>query len=533
MTSESILKEETSLPVQEQVATPVRSSAQDPAHPPAQPSESFSTRVSDWLNPIVVKELRQAVQSRFVVAALLILLAIQIVAVGIYLLTASDPTNNFDAGRTVFLILFGILLAISLLFVPLYSGVRLAAERSETNLDLLFITTIKPRSIVAGKLMAAVTLTVLVFSACLPFLTFTYFLRGIDLPSMLVALALGFTVVIVGSQMAIFVGCLPVSRGFKFMIGLVVLVVFIAAYFSAMAGVSAMIMRGVGSRVSSAEFWQWAGFFALVFVSLFGLFFVLSVALISPHSANRALPVRVYISAIWLIGGAAALLGSWMKATHDPLTFWQGAFNTLFGISLFVAVSERDWPGRRVLRAVPAPGPRRTLSFFFFSGSASGLLWTCTMIAATYGVCWLWWRLFPTTSGLHGLVEATRWFTVMCLYLFCYALSGALLRRHVLDRAGAEWTWMFSLALLIIGCVVPFLIGMMVFMGSAWWNTGFGKWLVGNPFVWDVEAHRDLYLSVGIIWATLAVAFNLHWFIERSRAFRGEILVEEQELSAG
>ncbi|MGH9801954.1 MAG: hypothetical protein ACRD82_16455, partial [Blastocatellia bacterium] len=64
--------------------------------------ESFSTRFSDWLNPIVVKELRQAVQSRFVITALLILLAIQIVAIGIYLITANDISFSYDAGRTVF-----------------------------------------------------------------------------------------------------------------------------------------------------------------------------------------------------------------------------------------------------------------------------------------------------------------------------------------------------------------------------------------------------------------------------------------------
>src|SRR5262249_11535355 len=122
--------------------------------------ESLSTRLGDWLNPIVVKELRQAVQSRFVVVALLIFLTIQVLAVGIYLVTAADPTFSFDAGRWVFMILFGIMLAVSMLFVPLYTGVRLVAERSETNLDLLFITTIKPRSIIAGKLMAAVTLTI-------------------------------------------------------------------------------------------------------------------------------------------------------------------------------------------------------------------------------------------------------------------------------------------------------------------------------------------------------------------------------------
>jgi hypothetical protein len=63
----------------------------------------FAERFDDWLNPIVVKELRQAVQSRFVITALLVLLAIQIIAVAIYLMTTADISFSYDAGRTVFI----------------------------------------------------------------------------------------------------------------------------------------------------------------------------------------------------------------------------------------------------------------------------------------------------------------------------------------------------------------------------------------------------------------------------------------------
>lgn len=490
--------------------------------------ESRAARLSDRLNPIVVKELRQAVQSRFVVAALLILLTIQILAVGIYLLTAGDPANNFDSGRTVFLVLFGILLALSMLFVPLYTGVRLATERSETNLDLLFITTIRPRSIIAGKLLAALTLTILIFSACLPFLTFTYFLRGIDLPSMLVSLALGFGVVLECSQLAIFVACLPVNRALKVMIGLATLVVFTSAYFGTLAGASDMIIRGIGSRIGRANFWQWAGIFGLNFAGLLGLFFVLSVALITPPSANRARPVRLFLTLLWLIGAAAALLGSYLEGTSDPVIFWQGAFNILFAISLFVAVSERDWPGRRVMRSLPRPGLKRWLFFFFSSGSANGLAWTCTAIAATYGVCWAWWRLFPLFTHSDDFVEATRWFTVMNLYLLCYALTGALLRRHLFHRVGTELTWLLGAVLAALGSTIPFLIGALFFLNRIdWWNQEYGRWLVGNPFVWDVKANRELYLSVGVIWGLLVVAFNLHWFGERAKGFNAEVSTDQ------
>jgi hypothetical protein len=500
-----------------------------------QPKLSLAARFDDWLNPIVIKELRQAVQSRFVITALLVLLAIQIVAVAIYLVTATDISFSYDAGRTVFMILFGIMLAISMLFVPLYSGVRLAAERSENNLDLLFITTIKPRNIIFGKTLAAVVLTVMIYSACLPFLTFTYFLRGIDLPSMAVVLAIGFISVTLSAQVMLFVACLPVGRAFKFILGLIAFVLMVIGYVSTMASTGGMLWEGIGSKVGSADFWQWAGIIALNYGCQIGLLLALSIALIKPVSANRALPVRLYLSVIWLIGAAAALLGSWLEATHDPVIFWQASFNILFAFSLFIAVSERDWPGARVMRGLPESGGKRLLSFFFTSGSASGLAWTVLMTVATYDVCWLWWRLFPSFSSLGELVGATRWLTVMNLYLFCYALTAAFLRRHLLKRIGTHLTWLVAIVLTAIGSTIPMLIGMLVFMNDLnWWRDAYGRWLVFNPFVWDVEAHRELYLSIGIAWAVLAIAFNLQWFLGRIKGFGriepgSSLLAEELE----
>ena len=491
------------------------------AQPKSGLPESFSDRFSDWLNPIVVKELRQAVQSRFVITALLVLLTIQILAVGIYLVTNTDVSFGTDSGRTMFMILFGIMLAISMLFVPLYSGVRLAAERSETNLDLLFITTIKPRSIIAGKMLAAAVLTIIIFSACLPFLTFTYFLRGIDLPSMLVVLAIGFIAVTLSSQIAIFVACLPISRAFKFILGLIVFGQLFSGYVSAMVTAGGMLWEGVGSTLGTLNFWQWTGIIALTYFCQLGLLFVLSVALIKPASANRALPVRLYLTTIWLIGGAAALLGSWVESTHDSLIFWQVAFNIVFAFSILVAVSERDWPGHRVLRAIPESGWKRYFSFWFFSGSANGLAWTAAMIAKTYLICWIWWRLFPNFKSLPELVGSTRWMTVMNLYILCYALTAALLRRHLLKRISTKLTWLLALMLTALGSTIPFLIGTLVFMNSpTWWQEDYGRWLIGNPFVWDVAKYREMYLSLGIIWAVMAIAFNLHWFLRRVQGFK-------------
>jgi len=131
-------------------------------------------RIDDAFNPIVVKELRQAVHGKFVAAVLIVLLVIQITAIGLIIISSDDISTRFDHGRNAFMILQSIMLGICLLFVPAYTAFRLGSERSDTNVDLFFITTIRPRAIISGKVFAALVITVLIFSACMPFMVFTY-----------------------------------------------------------------------------------------------------------------------------------------------------------------------------------------------------------------------------------------------------------------------------------------------------------------------------------------------------------------------
>ena len=67
-----------------------------------------------------------------------------------------------------------------------------------------------------------------------------------------------------------------------------------------------MMRSGVGAMMAGRNFWIGAGTAFGIGLAVTGLFFVLSVALISPPSANRALPVRIYITVIWLLGGLLA-----------------------------------------------------------------------------------------------------------------------------------------------------------------------------------------------------------------------------------
>ncbi|HKQ79662.1 MAG TPA: hypothetical protein VJ810_38570, partial [Blastocatellia bacterium] len=471
--------------------------------------------LSDRINPIVVKELRQAVQSRFVVAALLTLISIQLIAIGIYILASGAALFDYDAGRQTFIMLFAILQVIGMLFVPLYTAVRLAAERSDTNVDLLFITTIKPRSIISGKMIAALTLTALIYSACMPFMTFTYFLRGIDLPSIFISLGIGFVVVVACAQAAVFVACIPVNRAFKVIFGLIALIVFGVVYFATVGGVNEVVSRGFLTRIS----WQPIIASGASVFFLIGLFFVMSVALIMPVASNRALPVRLFITTAWLFTGMAAMTSAVIEKEHWPVILWLIAFEIIFALAIFVAVSERDQPGRRVLRSISKSPVGRAWAFFFFSGAANGLAWASVLVVLTLAAAWVLVKLFPRHNDVGALVESAKWMGGMCLYFFCYAMTGALLRRHLFSRVGTELTWLIGAILLFMGSLIPFLIGYLVFFHDQWWAEDFNAWWVGNPFAFGNKSHRVLYSSVAGVWAVVVVALSLHWFIERARGF--------------
>ncbi|HEV3384966.1 MAG TPA: hypothetical protein VG097_09120, partial [Gemmata sp.] len=120
---------------------------------------NFLNSIGDRINPIVVKEMRQAVNSRFVSSMLVLLLSIELLVMALMLLLRSPSTDpdiqNMRTGREVFMTLQGILIVSCMLLIPTMTGGRLAAERSDVKVDLLFISTLSPRAIMAGKFLAA------------------------------------------------------------------------------------------------------------------------------------------------------------------------------------------------------------------------------------------------------------------------------------------------------------------------------------------------------------------------------------------
>jgi hypothetical protein len=449
-------------------------------------------KLDDLLNPIVVKELRQAVKSRIVMAALLLFLLIQLSILLLNLSFADRRTIdqvNWQAGREIFQILQGILLGTCMLLIPAYAGVRLAAERSDTNVDLLFISTLRPRGIIAGKLQAAVVLILLIFSACAPFMTFTYLLRGIDIPSIVLVLVLDFLIVLLATQGAIFLGAIPANAAVKLFLGLLGLGL-LGALFSGTMEISIELLRfGWGGRLDSVEFWLNIGAVAITIVATIGLFFTWSVAIVSPPSANRALPVRLYVLGFWLVtGGLAALLTHRLRLPF-PLYVWEAALVVLLCTQILVAINERERWGLRVRRTIPRRWWLRGPAFLTYSGSAGGVLFAVLLLALTLGLA---------SVPLHFWVDAsspmlaryendignrnTLVLGLIALYTFDYCMLAVWLRNVLLQgRIKTGYTWVLALTLWGLGLALPWPI-LFLFQNE---ELRFGSidpwWQISNP----------------------------------------------------
>lgn len=494
---------------------------------PVTDRRQLTDRFSEFFNPIVVRELRQAVRSRFVTSMLLALLVIQLTAIAIYLLSSPSTIDDLDGGRNVFQVLLAVLLGVSLLFVPLYTAIRLVIERSDTNVDLLYITTIRPRSIIAGKMFAALILIALIFSTCLPFMTFTWMLRGIDIPTIFVLLIFAFLIIVLCTQIAVFAACVPLGRVLRTIFGLLLLGFFTGVYGLALSASYEMIRSGVGSQITSIEFREGAGAFLLFVASVSGLFFALSVALIKPLAANRAFPVRLYITIAWIVTGVAAAIFSVIENSQVALCIWQVLSNALFAIALFVAVSERDEPGRRVTKSIPPSAIRRIFVFPFFSGAASGLFWAAMHSVLTLMAAWVWTEIFWRHRDNDDLVQTIKFMGGLTLYFYVYALSGALLRRYLFRKIATELTWVLGAILLGLGVIAPFLFGFLFAFGETWQIRDVGAWFIGNPFAFGVKSHRVLYATIGLALAAIVTAFTLPWFFARLNRFHPSALNKE------
>lgn len=490
--------------------------------------------VDDHLNPIVVKELRQAVQGRFLSTALNILLLIEVSILTAFLLGGQvDNVNSVSsrgAGYGIFKTIFGFLLFMTMVVIPLFVAPRMVAERTGGALNLLFISTLPPRRIISGKFLANQLLILMLFTATLPFVSFTYFLRGIDLPSILVVMVVGFVVSAVCLQGMIMVACLPTNRFLRIILGLVCLAGLPTTFGICNEMISDLLRNGVGSRLGTSDFWSAAVAFVGCMGFFLGLFHLVAVAVVSPPTTNRAWPLRSYLSVSWLVSVVVISVLIAQGFSQIWAQLWLLGCGLITTCTLAVAISSPDGMSQRVARSVPRSGFKRPVAFFFWSGSANGVAWSIGISILTM-LTYIGIDALNSGSDLKDLEEIAGF----AGYTVGYSLTALLLHRRFFEqRFAASWTWALAIALVFAGIVLPMVVGFLLFpdVFSSRDNAVLFSFL--NPFAVFANNTRDIGIPFGLGWAFISTVIALPWGWRQVRAFgqAGSRPVRLSDLSA-
>jgi len=483
------------------------------------------------MNPVAVRELRQAVRSGVVTIGFVLFVLALLGAMGMYLLDQDAGGTELEGGREIFTLLTGILVAASVGLLPIYTGTRLAAERGGVNADLLFITTLSPGRIVRGKMLAAAMLTVMVFSACAPFVTFTYLLRGIDFPTIFLVIAASFLLSVTASQLAIFLAALPVSVYVRVLIWLAfagMMMALLPALFDGHSGVlSSIIIWGVNGWAGLWEAWPQLGTLLALDIVALGLFHVLTVALFMPPAANRTLRVRIYLTIAWLVSGVLAAAWADELGFDEPMALWGYGWWGFLACCMIVAVSERTSWGPRITRTIPANPLLRAGAFVLYTGAAGGVTWVVIMILLTAAALGSGMGGMTTMTWGPGIREDVEILMGLTFFAFAYSMTAALLRRYVLRRILPErHTGALAALLLCLGCFLPLLAALVLYSGSRWRGGPHaiagraGWWNALNPFMlWEHDC-RSLCTRTALVWAAVAALLSVPWYVEQVVLFR-------------
>jgi hypothetical protein len=476
--------------------------------------------VTDRLNPILVKETRQALKSRqFIITFMLLLTVAWLISV--FGIMFNGPAIEYgSAGRMFFGWYVGVLGFATLFIVPFGAFRSMLNERDQNTFELLSISTLSPRQIVSGKLLSSLVQVFIYYSAIAPFIAFTSLLQGFDLPLVILLLTGGLLWSVFVSMVAIMLSTLANSRQWQAIntIGMLALLLWQMGMAFGFGGMA--IAENV--PFDSEEFWWAICCMVVGTCSYLVLAQQIAVSRLTFESGNRSSGIRIVSSIqFWLVWVGVFGYGCWYGASSidDEVIFALAMMSTIhWVIAGLIFSTESEDISRRVRRCVPQSRNRRLLYSVWLPGGRRGLLLLTLHLAALVAIARL--PLWPqwVSDVLMPLPVWDEWVsnavTAMALYAFIYVGFGSAVGRlgqlvtPEFRPAHARVLTLLLAALAMIAPYLPTLFGI---------TRRFDRQSlvqVTNPF-WTVDricsSHSDTPLFIVVLSgaAAIVLVFNL------------------------
>ena len=457
--------------------------------------------IGDKLNPILVKETRQALKSRqFVTTFSVLLFAALAWTIGRSL--SLMPFIYTSPSGPQLLIGYYVILAIPLLMVvPLAAYRSLESEIDDGTLELLSVTVLSPWHIVLGKLASATLQMMMYYIALFPCVAYAYALRGIDLPTVMLIMSLLLVAALLLTIVTLFFA--PLARGRNGRV--LTLLAAVGLVLGAEAGIGYLVVELIMNGNPLTGSWMFFLVIASVSVAvtLGHVLLTATAAQLTPESENRSTRIRLSMMMLTTVVVGLAAFATQTLEPEDSIGIVRLAWLALVILwtlagSMMAAESSVMTP--RVRRELPSTFVGRALLTWLTPGPTTGLVFaTVHVILITVFACMAFALLFPQMRW-GGPRLAVQW-SQFCIAFAAYLIGFTILVRWIVGlvrktaNPRAEIGVAAMIAVAVVAALVPYSIELHF---NDYRPFTYSSWQVTN-WLWtlqEIDTGRDLRWTV-------------------------------------
>lgn len=405
-------------------------------------------RGSEWLNPILVKESRQAFKSRqFLVTFSLLLVCCWLWS--LFVVAVRSPGIYYaPAGRYLLAGYFAILIFPLTIIIPFSAFRSLAGERDDGTYELLSISTLRPRQIVTGKMSSSMLQMLIYLSVLAPCMTFTYLLRGVDIAVIIIVVFYCTLTCWFLSAMGLMLATLTGPKHWQIFASVFFILFLAVTWFTVcMSGIGA-VANAPSASIDSWEFWAVNGMIISGLVAGGTMFLLAATARITPRSENRSSALRVGMVVCHLINFLW-----WMfimnQVPDDDFIGLYAVFTSL-GWCVFgpLMIGEDHLLSPKIRRGLPKTTFGRVFLTLFCPGPGTGYLFAISnMLTMFFGCC----CLASYTPGHGNVIDYLCGAWIAVCYMVIYLGIARLVLRWMGKTASTGPVLGLLISIILVG----------------------------------------------------------------------------------
>ncbi len=472
---------------------------------------------SDWINPILVKETRQALKSRQF-SWTLMLLTIVVLAWSILAIVGMIPSIYYNSNGSGLLIGYVIILIVpALIVIPQSTFRSMASELEDGTFETLSLSTLSPRHILVGKLSVAALQLIVYLSVIAPCIALTYLLRGVTLEVIAMTILILASCSLALSAIAISVASFSRTRMQQVFFSIVLLVGQVFCSFWA----GGVLIALVGTGGFGSEGWIAFGIFLLAVVLYGWLLLRCGACAIGVSSDNRSTPIRIPLLTIGLI---MCMMEGFMITAYGSASDIQqniaAAIMSLFihwGIAGSIMMGERGTIPARARRSLPSSLLGRVFLTWLNPGAGPGYIFVLlSFTGSAFTLVIAPWFLLPSSQAniqLPLVIYVSALACYLALYLGILRLTCMVFLRSVLvGRLVLSFT--IALVMIVLSAVFTCSISLA---SNDYKSLEFG-WYCFPNFFWTLGElfperrsnwgnAEEMFAFIALILTTLPIAF--------------------------